>query len=73
MTKTISGFADGRDPGELKATQKGISWPKATGGKGEGRSTHKQLDELHLAKNQGGDHDEECKQRTRSAVQVDFG
>ena len=81
MTKIILGGVDGRgimvDTSrtgiELKTTQNSVSRLTTTGGKGQRLNQHKQLDELHSARNQGGDHDEECKQRTRSAVQVDFG
>ena len=37
------------------------------------REKHKQLEQLHLVRHQGRDHDEECKQRARSTVQADFG
>ena len=51
---------------ELKTTQKSVSGPTTTGGKGDRRNQHKQLVELHSARNQGGNHDEGRKQRTSS-------
>ena len=49
---------------ELEITQKSVSGPTTTGGKGERRDQHKQLVELHSARDRGGNHDEGRKQRT---------